>query len=86
MTICCLCWGLEKRAGLTYSLIEIQKNFKALEPILQASRKKQENRQENLLSPIERRVGALFETMGRVDQLSQVFILRESDGLLGALR
>ncbi|MCA9009135.1 MAG: cytochrome c biogenesis protein CcsA [Planctomycetaceae bacterium] len=76
--------GLEKRAGLTYSLIEIQKNFKALEPILQASRKKQENKQENLLTPIERRVGALFETMGRVDQLSQVFILRESDGLLGA--
>ena len=55
-----------------------------MEPILQASRKKQENNQENTLTPIERRVGALFETMGRVDQLSQVFILRDSDGLLGA--
>ncbi len=76
--------GLEKRGGLTYSLVEIQKNFKALEPILQASRKKQENKQESSLTPIERRVGALFETMGRVDQLSQVFILRDSDGLLGA--
>ena len=76
--------GLEKRGGLTYSLLEIRKNFKAMEPILQASRKKQENKQENTLTPIERRVGALFETMGRVDQLSQVFILRDSDGLLGA--
>ncbi len=76
--------GLEKRAGLTYSLVEIQKNFKAMEPILQASRKKQQDGQENSLTSIERRVGALFETMGRVDQLSQVFILRDSDGLLGA--
>ncbi|MEJ7591241.1 MAG: cytochrome c biogenesis protein CcsA [Planctomycetaceae bacterium] len=76
--------ALEKRGGLTYSLVEIQKNFKAMEPILQASRKKQENNQESTLTPIERRVGALFETMGRVDQISQVFILRESDGLLGA--
>ena len=36
------------------------------------------------MTDIERRVGALFETMGRVDQLSQVFILRDSDGLIGA--
>jgi ABC-type transport system involved in cytochrome c biogenesis permease subunit len=76
--------GLEKRGGLTYSLLEIRENFKAMEPILEASRKKQLNNQENTLTPIERRVGALFETMSRVSQLSQVFILQDSDGLLGA--
>jgi cytochrome c-type biogenesis protein CcsB len=76
--------GLEKRGGLTYSLVEIQENFKAMEPILQAGRKKQENNLESTMTPIERRVGGLFETMGRVDQLSQVFILRDSEGLLGA--
>lgn len=76
--------GLEKRGGLTYSLVEIQKNFKALEPVLKEAHRKQENKLENSMTPIERRVGALFDTMGRIDQLSQVFILRESDGLLGA--
>ncbi len=75
---------LEKRPGLTYSLVEIQKNFKDMEPALQSGRKKQENNQQNIMTEIERRVGALFETMGRVDQLSQVFILRDSDGLIGA--
>lgn len=75
---------LEKRPGLTYSLVEIQKNFKDMEPALQSGRRKQENNQQNIMTEIERRVGALFETMGRVDQLSQVFILRDSDGLLGA--
>lgn len=75
---------LEKRPGLTYSLVEIQKNFKEMEPALQSGRKKQENNQQNIMTDIERRVGALFETMGRVDQLSQVFILRDSDGLIGA--
>ena len=75
---------LEKRPGLMYSLVEIQKNFKAMEPALQSGRKKQANNASGKLTDIERRVGALFETMSRVDQLSQVFILRDSDGLLGA--
>lgn|GEM_PF-160832 len=76
--------GLEKRGGLTYSLVEIQKNFKALDPVLKETHRKQQNKLEASLTPIERRAGVLFDTMGRVDQLSQVFILRESDGLLGA--
>ncbi|HRA90284.1 MAG TPA: cytochrome c biogenesis protein ResB, partial [Planctomycetaceae bacterium] len=76
--------GLEKRSGLTYSLVEIQKNFKALDPVLKETHRKQQNKLEASLTPIERRAGVLFDTMGRVDQLSQVFILRESDGLLGA--
>ena len=76
--------GLEKRGGLTYSLVEIQKNFKALDPVLKEAQRKQENKLESSLTPVERRVSGLFETMGRVDQLSQVFILRNSDGLLGA--
>jgi hypothetical protein len=76
---------LEKRPGLTYSLVEIQKNFKEMEPALQSGRKKQAENKQNIMTDIERRVGALFETMSRVDQLSQVFILRDSDGLIGCL-
>jgi len=75
---------LEKRPGMTYSLVEIRKNFKDLEPAMQSGRKKQENNQQSIMTDIERSVVSLIDTMSRVDQMSQVFILGESDGLLGA--
>jgi len=76
--------GLEKRGGMTYSMVEIQKNMKELNSILQKARQKQREKQENSMSIIERRVAALSDTLGRIDQLSQMFLMRESDGLLGA--
>ena len=76
--------GLEKRGGMTYSLVEIQKNLKELDSILKKARQKQRDKQENSMSTMERRVAALFESVSRVDQLSQMFLMRESDSLLGA--
>jgi len=76
--------GLEKRGGMTYSMVEIQKNMKELESILKKARQKQRDKQENIMSTMERRVAALFESVSRVDQLSQMFLMRKSDGLLSA--
>jgi hypothetical protein len=66
--------GLEKRGGLTYSMVEIQKNIKELDSILQKARQKQRDKQENSLTTLERRVSGLFETVSRIDQLSQMFL------------
>ena len=76
--------GLEKRGGMTYSMVEIQKNIKELDSILQKARQKQRDKQENSMTTMERRVLALFESVGRVDQLSQMFLMRNSDSLLSA--
>lgn len=76
--------GLEKRGGLTYSMVEIQKNIKELDSILQKARQKQRDKQENSLTILERRVSGLFETVSRIDQLSQMFLMRKSDTLLGS--
>lgn len=76
--------GLEKRGGMTYSMVEIQKNMKELESILKKARQKQRDKQENSMSTMERRVAALFESVSRVDQLSQMFLMRKADGLLSA--
>ena len=76
--------GLEKRGGLTYSMVEIQKNIKELDSILQKARQKQRDKQENSLTILERRVSGLFETVSRIDQLSQMFLMRNSDSLLGS--
>ncbi len=76
--------GLEKRGGLTYSMVEIQKNIKELDSILQKARQKQRNKQENSLTTLERRVSGLFETVSRIDQLSQMFLTRNSDSLLSS--
>lgn len=76
--------GLEKRAGLTYSMVEIQKNIKELDSILQKARQKQRDKQENSMTTLERRVSGLFETVSRIDQLSQMFLTRKSDSLLSS--
>jgi ABC-type transport system involved in cytochrome c biogenesis permease subunit len=76
--------GLEKRGGLTYSMVEIQKNIKELDSILQKARQKQRDKQENSLTTLERRVSGLFESVSRIDQLSQMFLMRNSDSLLGS--
>jgi ABC-type transport system involved in cytochrome c biogenesis permease subunit len=76
--------GLEKRGGLTYSMVEIQKNIKELDAILQKARQKQRDKQENSLTTLERRVSGLFETVSRIDQLSQMFLTRKSDSLLSS--
>jgi ABC-type transport system involved in cytochrome c biogenesis permease subunit len=75
---------LEKRGGLTYSLAELQPNLDSLDDHLKKARQKQRDKQENTMTTLERRVAALFDSVSRVDQLSQMFMMRESDGLLSA--
>ncbi len=76
--------GLEKRGGLTYSLVEIRENITELDSILKKARQKQRDKQENTMSTLERRVAALAESVSRIDQLSQMFLMRNSDGVLGS--
>jgi ABC-type transport system involved in cytochrome c biogenesis permease subunit len=76
--------GLEKRPGLTYSLTEIQQNIKELDSILKKARQKKRDGDENSLTTIERRVTSLFESVSRIDQLSQMFLMRDADDLLSA--
>ena len=70
--------GLEKRPGMTYSMIEIQKNFERLEADAASAAKKQQEKQENSLTNRERRVTSLLESMRRVTTLAEVFNMERS--------
>ena len=74
--------SLEKRGGMTYSMEEIQKNMKDLEGIWQKGNEKRRLKQEFDLTTLERRVGTLFEAVGRIGQISQVFQSQPADNLL----
>jgi ABC-type transport system involved in cytochrome c biogenesis permease subunit len=74
--------SLEKRGGMTYSLEEIQKHLQDLEGIWQKGNEKRRLKQEFDLSTLERRVGTLFEAVGRISQIAQVFQPQTSDNLL----
>jgi len=77
--------GLEKRGGLTYSLNEIQEKMKDLEPVYEKSVQKERDNQKHARTTMERRVVSLFESVGEINQLSQMFMTRDSDNLLSAL-
>lgn len=77
--------SLEKRAGLAYSVEEIQENLGELEKINRSGLKNQMAEQEHLMSQLERRVVSLFQTVGRVDSLQNIFLVRESEGLLDSV-
>ncbi len=77
--------GLEKRAGLTYSVEEIQKNLPELEKINREGLKLEMAEQQHRMSQVQRRVVALFRTVGRVDSMQNIFLVRDSESLLDSM-
>lgn len=76
---------LEKRAGLAYSVEEIQKNLGGLEKINRDGLRKQMAEQEHQMSQLERRVVSLFQTVGRVESFQSIFLVRESEGMIDSM-
>ncbi len=77
--------GLEKRAGLTYSVEEIQKNLPELEKINREGLKLEMADQQHRMSQMQRRVVGLFRTVGRLDSMQNIFLVRKSESLLDSL-
>ncbi|MCP4169446.1 MAG: cytochrome c biogenesis protein CcsA [Fuerstiella sp.] len=77
--------GLEKRAGLAYSLQEIQENLSAMQKIHQEGQRLEMAGQEHRMTQLQRRVVSLFRTVSRVDSWQNVFLVRESEGLLDSV-
>lgn len=76
---------LQKRPGLTYSLHEIRGHLDDLEPINRESIQMRMDGQENRMSTLQRRVGALFDTVSRIDSLRNMYLMRETASLVDAL-
>ena len=74
--------SLKQRPGFQYSLAEIRPNLSALENAFQKGNEKRREKREFDLTTLERRVGALFDTMGRLNQVAQVFQSQPGDNLL----
>ncbi len=77
--------GLEKRAGLTYSVEEVQKNIEELRKINAEGLKLEMAEQQHRMTQLQRRVVELFRTVGRVDSLQNIFLVRDSESLLDSL-
>ena len=77
--------GLPKRPGLTYSMMEVQKNLDALQAINAEAANLRRLGQDNALTTQQRRVASLFETVSRIDSMRNMFLMRDSDNLLSAL-
>ncbi|MEZ6128715.1 MAG: cytochrome c biogenesis protein CcsA [Planctomycetaceae bacterium] len=77
--------GLEKRSGLTYSVEEIQKNLEELQSINREGLKLEMADQQHRMTQLQRRVVELFRTVGRVDSLQNIFLVRDSEGLLDSV-
>ncbi len=77
--------GLEKRAGLSYSLQEIQENLSDLQKIHREGLRLEMAGQEHRMTQLQRRVVSLFRTVSRVDSLQNIFLVRESEGLLDSI-
>lgn len=74
--------SLKQRPGFVYSLAEIRPNLQALDNAWQKGNEKRREKREFDLTTLERRVGALFDTMGRLNQVAQVFQSQPGDNLL----
>ena len=77
--------SLEKRSGLTYSVEEIQQHLSDLEKINREGLKLEMAEQQHRMSQLQRRVVALFRTVGRIDTLQNMFLVRESAGMLDSM-
>ncbi|MCH2210562.1 MAG: cytochrome c biogenesis protein CcsA [Fuerstiella sp.] len=77
--------GLEQRAGLVYSLAEIQENLSNLEQTDRDARQLLEANQDNRLTALQRRVMALFNTIQRLNTMQQVFQPAADNDLLPLL-
>ncbi|MFO0426899.1 MAG: cytochrome c biogenesis protein CcsA [Planctomyces sp.] len=67
--------SLPKRPGLTYSLDDIQTRLKDLEPVHQEALTLQRNKEDHKLTTQQRRVLALFETISRIAQIREKFLI-----------
>lgn len=77
--------GLEKRARLTYSVAEVQENLEELRSINSEGMKLEMAEQQHRMTKLQREVVKLFGTVGRLDSLQNIFLVRESEGLLDSL-
>ncbi len=77
--------GLPKRSGLTFSLAEIRENLKELQPIYVEVIRLRREGQDNAMTTLQRRVGALFETVSRIDGIQHMFQLDQKSDLLTSL-
>lgn len=77
--------GLEKRAGLTYSVDEVQENLEELQDINREGLKLEMADQQHRMTQLQRRVVELFRTVGRVDSLQNIFLVRDSESLLDSV-
>ena len=77
--------GLEKRAGLTYSLEEILPRLPELEELNESGMRKQREKLESRMSPLERRVVNLFQNVSRVNTLRRIFEISEDEGMVDSL-
>lgn len=77
--------GLEKRAGLVFSLNEIMPRLPELESINESGLRKQREKLESRMTPLERRVVSLFQNVGRMNSLRRIFEISEDEGLVDSL-
>ena len=73
--------GLEKRSGLTYSPSEIKANLDNLQKIYASAVSRQMKNEKHLMLPLERRVLTLFQSMGRIEALRNMFLIDRTETL-----
>ena len=76
---------LEKRPGMSYSLLEIAENQQELTSTHMAARQLQMAQQEHKFTPLQQHTIKLFDSIRRVNNIRDLFLLEESDGLLESI-
>lgn len=71
--------SLEKRSGLTYSPAEIKTNLDNLQKIYRSAIAREMKSEKHLMTPIERRVLTLFQNVGRVEALRNMFLIDRTE-------
>lgn len=73
--------SLEKRPGLTYSPSEIKTNLDNLQKIYRSAVDHEMKSEKHLMTPTERRVLTLFQNVGRVEALRNMFLIDRTETL-----
>ena len=76
---------LEKRPGMSYSLLEVSENLQELNSTHMAARRLQMAQQEQKFTPIQQGTIKLFDSIRRVNNIRDLFLLEESDGLIESI-
>jgi cytochrome c-type biogenesis protein CcsB len=74
--------NLEKRHGLTYSMVEVQRNLRELDQANREANQLRRDEQESRMTKLQRRAAALFETVSLIDSMRNMFLDRGTSGLL----